>query len=145
MDEARFRKVSVIAQVTGVAVVVIGAVISLLQFDTSIRNQVHMPIWQERIKAHVDAASVAAIIASPVASDEARAEAKTKFYSLYYGRLILFEDAAVCGAMVEFENEIKSNMPTTATAKNLANTIRNSLNKAADRKEIKVAGNTCNN
>lgn len=144
MDEAKFRKLSVIAQVTGLAVVVIGAVISLLQFDTSIRNQVHMPIWQERIEAHVDAASVAAIIASPDASVEAIKEAKTKFYSLYYGRLVLFEDATVCDAMVKFEAEIESNKPTTTTALKLANTIRNSLNKAADRKEIKVAGNACN-
>lgn len=126
--------------------IIYGVVVGLSAWDQNLalekirmQNDLLGAFWDTRIDAHVDAAAAAATLSNLESSDALWEDARVRFWELYNGELVVVEDAAVCVAMVRFSNRLKEfdkgeieRSVLKKEARNLANTIRQSLRAASE-------------
>ena len=157
MIEGTYRIWSVIIQAVTAAGVIYGIFSGLGSWEKSLdleevrlRNQLLSAFWAKRIEAHIDAAAAAAILARANRGDATWKEAETRFWELYQGRLVVVEDAQVCGEMVNFGkrlNKFKNNGVTQAVleeqALKLASVIRGRLKDASEKGEAIRKDHSC--
>ena len=154
MKEETHRLWSIMIQVITVLGVLYGVFSGLNSWSETqrleklrLQNELLGVFWGHRVKAHIDAASTAAILAKSNPGETAWKKAEKEFWELYQGRLVVVEDYEVCQAMIAFRDSLRDykkkivQEPTRKTvtqselekhALKLAKTIRNSLRKSSE-------------
>lgn len=148
MTEETYRRWGVIFQALTAAAVIYGVVEGLDSWEksqklekTRLQNEFLSEFWEQRVRAHFDAAGAAAILAHAIPGTDTWNQARIKFFELYQGRLAVVEDLEVCEAMVAFGSQLKifeeskkgvDHQALKNLALNLARKIRTSLKNASE-------------
>ena len=137
MTEENYRKWDVLTKIVAPTLTVAVAVfVGMLQFAEKDALEFKRQVWERQLNVYMETANVVGEI--PVVAEQAEQADKfqksvERFYTLYWGNMILLEDMTVREAMIRFHLEINDYIEGISSverlkvrAANLVETLRKS-------------------
>jgi len=91
MNEGAYKLWDIFIKAVGGAAIVGGAVWGTLSYRQTTEHEFRRPLWDRQLSLYFDATDAAATVAT-LSDGDARSDAIKKFWTLYYGPLVVVED-----------------------------------------------------